>query len=355
MRRRWISWVMTSVLCAAITACGGSDGNRAAGDGEVQGQDPTAVDVPEGNDVIVETQATEFGQALPTAGPLGGVTIDDPLPPQVDAVTDPAAAEIAVRYAYQHYILVDLDKDLRAILIEGGEGNVEGIAAGFEAARPIAEFARIEVDSVAFTSATTADLVFRMRWQDGPSPYFPDPQPGTAIFQNGTWRISGRSLCVLSFGAGQDCAAPDAQLPTVPEQLVFNVPDDFGLVADGQGNVFDIPGGGSWSTANGASISINADVLTGVTEMTAQEQETILASGRFGVHDGTPMFIGNAQGRVLSTDDMVQLAMIRPDGVMIQVIASGLALPTVIELVQLIQPAGFPEPDPNLIPSTTLG
>jgi hypothetical protein len=81
----------------------------------------------------------------------GRVTINDPLPTQLDGETDPAAAEIAVRYAYQHWILIDLDKDLRAKLVEQGEQNRDGLEAGLAAARSIADQARFAIDAVRIT------------------------------------------------------------------------------------------------------------------------------------------------------------------------------------------------------------
>ncbi len=89
--------------------------------------DIAAIEVAVTEPVPQAAAAALSQEATIAQGPLGGVTIDDPFPAQTDAISDPAVAETAVRYAYQHWILIDFDKHLRARLIENGEANVDGL------------------------------------------------------------------------------------------------------------------------------------------------------------------------------------------------------------------------------------
>ncbi len=118
MRRRWVVFVLIGGLLAA--ACGDNSrvSNAASDEAKADATLVTmaAVETVPGGEAGTTYATTPLG----TTQPLGGVSIDDPLPAQTDAATDPVTAEAAVRFAYQHWILVDLDKNLRASLIENG-------------------------------------------------------------------------------------------------------------------------------------------------------------------------------------------------------------------------------------------
>jgi hypothetical protein len=348
------NWWRTVVVVGALVVAGCGDPNlEASGANEVPATEAPAEpqDVPP---TIVDEQGASV--APPQGEPLGGVTIDDPLPAQADADADPAVAEAAVRYAYQHYILVDLDKDLRAVLIENGEANVDGIAEGFEAARGVVHAARVQVNSVTFTSAITADVMFNMRWQDGPSPYFSDEIAGTAMFQNGTWRLTGRTLCVLSFGAGLNCSAPDAQLPTVPAALTIIIPPELGLVPEvpEQSDTISVPGGATWGTPDGSYVNVQLQSLIGITEMSIDDIDVVLASGRFGAHDGVPVEVG-VRGRLQTTPTDVTLLVLRDDGVLVTVSSLTLDAETLITLATSLTAASFTDDQVPVAPTTTLG
>ena len=279
---------------------------------------------------VVPTIAIEE-PAPPTTvvgGPLGGVTIDDPLPPQLDAAADPAAAEVAVRYAYQHWLLVDLDKDLRAQLVENGEANVDIIDQGLQDARGIIEFGRLHVATVVFTAADRAEVTFDVTWQDGPSPYFPDRMTGTALFVDGTWRITGRTLCVLAFGSGQNCTGGDVDLPDPADALELLHPPD-GLVWDGGGpraNTVSVPGQGSWHGPNGSSFVVSTEIIEGISTLAPEDGEDVLSSGRFLNADGVSFSVGGRPGLVVQNGQAVQLVYIRPDDVVVTISASGMTL-----------------------------
>lgn len=275
------------------------------------------------------TVATEPPATTTTVegGQLGGVTIDDPLPPQADAAADPAVAEVAVRYAYQHWLLVDLDKDLRASIVENGEANVDVIHQGLQDARGIVEFGRLHVVSVVFVAADRAEVTFDVTWQDGPSPYFPDRMTGTAIFVDGSWRITGRTLCVLAFGSGQDCAGGDANLPDPADALELLQPPD-GLVWDGPGraDTVAVPGQGSWHGQDNTTFMVSTEVLEGISNLAPEDGADVLSSSRFLNADGISFSVGGRPGLVVQNGQSVQLVYIRPDDIVVTITANGMTL-----------------------------
>ena len=270
--------------------------------------------------------------------PRGGVAIIDPLPPQADATVDAAAAETAVRYAYQHWILVDLDKDLRARLVENCEINVDIIDSGMQAARGIVEFARVVVDEIRFTASDRAEVTFRLQWRDSPSPYFPDALSGTAVFQNGTWRISGQTLCLLAFGAGQDCAGAGAENPIPPAVLqLLTVPIGYSWAGDpATPNTISVPGFGEWTGSGTASLTIATEALAGMSKLTASEIDLVLASGRFGAGAGAPYVVANQRARLADVDGVTDLVYLRADDVVVHIHATNLTGQQITELASAI-------------------
>lgn len=274
--------------------------------------------------------------------PLGGVTIDDPMPPQADALTDPAVADAAVRYAYQHWLLVDFDKDRRALLIENGERNRDVIDEGLKAARSIIEHGRIAVDEVTLTDAEHAVVAFRVQWQDRPSPYFPKPMTGDAVYVDGTWRIASGTLCLLAFGAGQDCAGAGAQNPTPPEALVLvATPPGFEWAGPPSPvHAIVIPGSGTWvDTRQQGHLTISADALAGVAALGPEDADLVLQTGRFAGEGGEPHSVAGMPARVIRDGTTVTLAYIRADDVVVVIRSEGVALEQVFALPGALIPA----------------
>jgi hypothetical protein len=340
-------WVILAVVTAVVAAGCTDDPVRSipvdtglAVDGDDAITTPDTVDsVP----AIVPTIATDVPVTITTVagGPLGGVTIDDPMPPQVDAAGDPAAADVAVRYAYQHWLLVDLDKDLRAKLVENGEANADAIDQGLQDARGIIEFGRLHVVSVVFTAADRADVSFDVTWQDGPSPIFPDRMTGTALFVDGSWRITGRTLCVLAFGTGQDCAGGADDLPDPADALVLLHPPD-GLVFDGgQGaaNTVIVPGQSSWHGPNDSSFLVSTRVLAGISNLAPEDGADVLSTSQFLGEDGVSFAVGGRPGLVVQNGQSVRLAFIRPDDIVVIIDANGMTLTQVGNLAFALVPA----------------
>ena len=229
----------------------------------------------------------------------GDVSSADPLPTQTDAVTDQATAEAAIRYAYQHWILIDLDKELRGHLVENGELNADKMDTALHAARGLVFCARLGVDTVRFTDAADALVAFRVLCGSTPSTYFPNQVAGSAVYRDGTWRISGKTLCRLAYSTGMDCAGANPDNPVQPTAFELTaVPD--GYVWDGgpQADVFGVNGFGRWSDpVHGRRFSIVSQGLAGVSTLDATDADFVLSSPRFATANGTTVAVGDRPGR----------------------------------------------------------
>ena len=344
---------MVWVLVAGLVSTGCGDNSRVSN--AASGAEETAPPAPDNavatTMVSVDTVADSIAAspsdnttAPGTTLPLGGVTIDDPLPAQTDAAIDPVTAEAAVRYAYQHWILVDLDKNLRASLIENGELNVDVIDSGLHEARPIIEFGRIQVETVQFLAADRADVTFHVQWQGGPSPYFPDLMSGSALLQNGTWRISGHTLCLLAFGSGQDCAGSATPVPTPATALVLlDAPTPFTWVGGGaQRDVVVVPGSSNWDGATAGSFSITTEVLAGVAALEPADADALLSTRRYLGADSQAYPIGGRTGRIFEDGNQVSLVYIRPDDIVVRIDGSGLTVTQVASLAFALAPTTLP-------------
>ncbi|MCU1386946.1 MAG: hypothetical protein JWL72_284 [Ilumatobacteraceae bacterium] len=319
----------------------------------------TAAPVPTTDDVTGGTTATSYGvdpavsapliDTVPTADAPAAATIDDPLPPEVDG-SDPAAAEAAIRYAYSHWILVDLDKTLRGTLVENGEQNADNLDNRLHGLRDQIEFSGFDVQSIVFTDTTQADVVFQVTWHGSPSPIFPYPLPGTAIFQNGTWRISGRSLCVLAISFGQGCNTTDPTNPVPASALqVLDIPPGYTVMNQtpgGQTNpsvplppdVLSVPGSISLVHGPSSSVFINAEVLSGSWKLGDDDAQIVLAAQHYGVVDGSAVSVDGRPGRGSSGPDGSTLAYIRADDVIVTLHATGLSVTQLIAIAGGLQP-----------------
>jgi hypothetical protein len=303
---------------------------------------PTTAELPGSTSVtnssVVDPGLVAIDTVAPFAGVLGGVTIDDPLPPQADA-SDPVIAEAAVRYAYQHWILVDLDKDLRGLLVENGEDNVDNLDTRLKAIRGTIDRGRFAVDSVEFTDTDHANVAFRIQWNDGPSPIFPDPLNGTAVFQNGTWRITRTSLCLLAFSMGEGCAGNDTDNPVPPTAMqALVVPPGYVWQAHPTVALLPVPGGLYLSGPNGDTLSIATEVLAGVSELGPDEADKVLSSSRFGTEDGTALQVDGRPGRVSAVNGENRLVYIRADDVIVSIFATTLAGNQLVAVAMGLQP-----------------
>jgi len=283
---------------------------------------PSTIVPPEVVPVITIDAATSTMQPLPEAGDDGqstGASVDDSLPPQADAVADPAVAETAVRYAYEHWILVDLDKDLRGRIVENGEQHADLMDTNFKAARNVIGVARVVVDSVAFTDAEHADVGFHVMFGAGRSSVFPDDLDGTALYQNGSWRITSRSLCLLAFNVGEGCPGQYPDSPPSPLALRLDaVPAGFVWQGDAPANVIAVGGFGQWTSTTDGQFTITAIALAGVSTLSGEDATKLLDERAPVGNVAFDLSVGDRPGRGYQSGPTASMSYIRADDVIVQ-------------------------------------
>ena len=377
MRRlKWIACI--AALSTASVACGDPDQVQQGAATETAATVPSFTTillgsaVTAGETVAVSDAVTNQSVLDPAPDPgiadpgtpdtaevvqLGGVTVDDPLPPQSDA-TDPATAEVAVRYAYSHWILIDLDKHLRSILVEFGEDDVDGFESRIQAVRDLIERARLQVDEVQFTDSEHADVVFHVEYNDGPSPYFPDPLHGTAVFQNGTWRLSRQTLCLLAIGAGQGCNQSDPTNPVPPTAMLVGwLPSGFepaqmgapGIDVGGElaDQPLPVPGFGVFTDEQGEvgqvdvqdrQLSVSTEVLAGSSRLSEADLDVVLASSRYGTQHGEIVTVAGHRARLAEENGALNLVYVRGDDVVVHVFGLGVSADDLVGVAEGLQP-----------------
>jgi hypothetical protein len=328
-------WRLLAAGALLVTSCGNAadkaDGKKSEVlSAEVAGRssnDPPLIVEPS---TSVPKTAVPAEQIKTTAAETAAsrVTATDPLPPQPDGASNAAGAEVAIRYAFQHWMLVDLDKGLRAQLVERGELHADSLDAGLKAARAATDRVTIPVDAVRVTGPSSAYVDFRVLVNNAPSPSFPTPITGTALLENGSWRVAGTVVCHLSLGAIQNCGAVQARNPTSPTTLVLSfVPE--GIVGQPAGSRLEIgvPGGGGWSSAFGRkTLGVLAQTSVGLSGLAPEEAASILRSGRFGVADGQPTEVAGRPAIYSEGAESNQLVVIRDDDVVVTVKGVGLSI-----------------------------
>jgi len=133
--------------------------------------------------------ATATAPTGTTATPSPEETTASPTP-TATAPGDPVKAEAEVRKAWTDFFSPGTSVKNKAALVENGwqyELMVRGFAEDKRASR-----LRAHADSVTFTSATDVRVDYTLLL-DGKA-LRPDG-PGTAVLQDGTWKISFRTLC----------------------------------------------------------------------------------------------------------------------------------------------------------------
>jgi hypothetical protein len=296
-----------------------------------------------------------------TASPdeaLDWVFASDPFPLQADAASDPAVATEAITWAYRHWILLDLDPAVRAQILENGEANSEQIEATLTAVEGTIDGAGFEVDQVDLTGVDSAQVVFRITWQGGPSPIFPDPITGSAVYADGTWRVGGRTLCLLAIGIGQECradqrVAPDAYrvtgLPAGAERSTEYDTSGRPIATNGDPDVVAIPGVAWWSSVSeppydgeaGPDVWIATQVLPDSASLTDADLAVVVRA-RWGSGDGSIVPVADGRGRTESGDGFARVLVVRPDDVVVNLTSSTLSVDELVAIVEGLEPVDLP-------------
>ena len=186
-------------------------------------------------------------------------------------------------------------------------------------------------------------MVFRAEWQGGPSPVFPDPMAGTAVFRDGSWRVAAPTLCLLAFGIGQSCEAADE--PIAPAALrVRSFPDGWRWEGDPRSEgVIAVPGSGLWvpdGDTAGPPVQIVVEVLAGSAGLSDADIAVVLSSRGVG-DEGVRTEIGDARGAIAVQDGYTSITLVRPDDVLVN--ASGPLTPAqLIAVLDDLEPVTLP-------------
>lgn len=153
-----------------------------------------------------------LGPALAACGDDGGGESPPPTTPgdrttsaPGTAPADRAAAEQEIRQNWEKFFNPETSLDEKKTLLENGDmmGPVLEAFSG----DPRVGQVQAKVTEVAFTSPTEADVKFVLTLEGATA--LPDAS-GTAVEQDGTWKVSDKSLCALVRLSG------DGSAPAVP-------------------------------------------------------------------------------------------------------------------------------------------
>ena len=113
-------------------------------------------------------------------------------------------ADAAITYAYGHFFDPALTSDERATLIQGSAGMRDFIDSSFTRHEGEAAAGAVIADHIAVNGAT-ADVSFHALYGGHESPANPGQLRGTAVLEDGAWKISRATFCMLSAGDGEVC------------------------------------------------------------------------------------------------------------------------------------------------------
>jgi hypothetical protein len=132
--------------------------------------------------------------AMPLAGcgGDGGATAKPTPTPAATAPSDPAAASAEVKQNWALFFDGSKPAAQRIPLVEGGASLGQALALG--AKDPNATKTTAVATSVSFTSPTEAAVVYDLKVAG--TPVLPGAQ-GTAVLDQGTWKVSKHTFCQL--------------------------------------------------------------------------------------------------------------------------------------------------------------
>jgi ABC-type glycerol-3-phosphate transport system substrate-binding protein len=102
-----------------------------------------------------------------------------------------AAAQAQIKSAYQKFFSGQTSVSDRAAVLQNGS-KFESVIQAF-ASNPLAKNVNVTVSSVTLQGANNAKVVYTVKLGSAGLP----KQAGTAVLQNGTWKVGYASLCKL--------------------------------------------------------------------------------------------------------------------------------------------------------------
>ncbi|MEV0175991.1 hypothetical protein AB0I00_33385 [Streptomyces sp. NPDC050803] len=142
----------------------------------------------------------EGGSTTPTVSPSVERTTTSPA---ADEPADPAAAEQEIKQNWQKFFDPKTSLEDKQTVLENGEQMAPVLQAfsGDERGGQVGA----QVTDIAFTSATEADVTYTLTLNGATA--LPDAA-GTAVEQDGTWKVSAKTLCALVQLSGNGSASP---------------------------------------------------------------------------------------------------------------------------------------------------
>ena len=107
------------------------------------------------------------------------------------STTGDAAAKAQIKSAYEKFFSGQSAVSDRVAVLQNGP-KFKSVVQGF-ASNPLAKNVRVTVSSVALQGANNANVVYTVKLGSAGLP----KQNGTAVRQNGTWKVGYASLCRL--------------------------------------------------------------------------------------------------------------------------------------------------------------
>jgi hypothetical protein len=107
------------------------------------------------------------------------------------STTGDAAAKAQIKSAYEKFFSGDSSVSERAAVLQNGS-SFKSVIQAF-ASNPLAKNVRVTVSSVTLQGADKAKVIYTVKLGSAGLP----KQNGTAVRQNGTWKVGYASLCRL--------------------------------------------------------------------------------------------------------------------------------------------------------------
>ncbi|WP_262386893.1 hypothetical protein [Streptomyces sp. TRM49041] len=133
----------------------------------------------------------EVPEQVPVPTPTATVT-GTTSSPATDQPADPAAARQEIERNWETFFEPETATDERVRVLEDGE-EMRSVLTAYSG-DPTAAQTSAQVQNITFTSATQAEVTYHL--MTGGATALPDVQ-GTAVLQDGTWKVSRNTLCAL--------------------------------------------------------------------------------------------------------------------------------------------------------------
>ncbi|MFK4102138.1 hypothetical protein ACI2L1_19075 [Streptomyces sp. NPDC019531] len=161
-----------------------------------------------GDDASRTARSSATGSPGPTT-PGGSPSLSASPSPTATAPSDPEGAERDIREAWTVLFDPKSSLDERSDVVEDGDENALMIDNLFR--DPSGGKLRAEVTSVSYTSDRSADVAYDLTLDDR---RLDTGGPGTAVLQDGGWKVGLRTVCALTRHAEDAPEAPSCVLPT---------------------------------------------------------------------------------------------------------------------------------------------